>query len=230
MSWVHLTRRKKIIEYQLQDASSSPLINMNLRAFANETAKDSPAPGGGSISAYVGALGASLGTMVANLSAGKRGWDGRIEEFSAWAEKGQNLKNNLLTLVDEDTNAFNQIMNAFRLPKGTDGEKAARSQAIQDATKYAIEVPLRTMEVASEVFVLAEAMVKEGNPNSVTDAGVGALCARAAVHGAWMNVKINVKDLKDKKLAETFLERAEGIAKHADELEHRIVKMVEGKI
>ena len=197
--------KKKIIEYRLADENASPLIRMNLRAFANETAKDSPAPGGGSISAYVGALGASLGTMVANLSAGKRGWDDRLEEFSAWAEKGQQMKDALLHLVDEDTRAFNQIMAAFRLPKGTGGEKAARTKAIQDATRFAIETPLRTMELAFEVFDLAEAMVKEGNPNSVTDAGVGALCARAAVYGAWMNVKINTGSLADKALAGEFL-------------------------
>jgi glutamate formiminotransferase/formiminotetrahydrofolate cyclodeaminase len=221
---------KKIIEYRLRDANSNPLVNMNLRAFANETAKDSPAPGGGSISAYVGALGASLGTMVANLSAGKRGWDAKIAEFSGWAEKGQKLKDALLALVDEDTAAFNKIIAAFRLPKGTDEEKAARSEAIQAATRYAIETPLRTMELAIAVFDLAEAMVKEGNPNSVTDAGVGALCARAAVHGAWMNVKINVADLKDKKLAEEFLAKAEAIAKAADARERQIVKMVEERM
>ena len=221
---------QKIIEYKLRDGNSAPLVDMNLRAFANETAKDSPAPGGGSISAYVGALGASLGTMVANLSAGKRGWDDRIEEFSAWAEKGQKLKDALLGLVDEDTAAFNQIIAAFRLPKGTDEEKAARTDAIQAATRYAIEVPLRTMEQSLEVFVLAEAMAKNGNPNSVSDAGVGALCARAAVHGAWMNVKINVGDLKDKKLVAEFLAKAETIAKEADERERKVVEMVEEKI
>ncbi len=222
--------KKKIIEYRLADENASPLIRMNLRAFANETAKDSPAPGGGSISAYVGALGASLGTMVANLSAGKRGWDDRLEEFSAWAEKGQQMKDALLHLVDEDTRAFNQIMAAFRLPKGTGGEKAARTKAIQDATRFAIETPLRTMELAFEVFDLAEAMVKEGNPNSVTDAGVGALCARAAVYGAWMNVKINTGSLADKALAGEFLKKAEAIAKQADEREQKIVKLVEERM
>lgn len=221
---------QKIIEYKLRGEGHAPLVHMNLREFANETAKDSPAPGGGSISAYVGALGASLGTMVANLSAGKRGWDAKIDEYSGWAEKGQALKDALLTLVDEDTDAFNQIMSAFRLPKGTDEEKAARSAAIQAATKYAIEVPLRTMERSLEVFDLAEAMAKDGNPNSVTDAGVGALCARAAVHGAWMNVKINIGGFKDKEAAAEFLAKAESIAKEADEREAKIVKMVEEKI
>ena len=222
--------KKKIIEYQLRDAGAAPLISMNLRAFANETAKDSPAPGGGSISAYVGVLGASLGTMVANLSAGKRGWDDQLESFSEWAEKGQHLKDELLHLVDEDTNAFNQIMASFRLPKSTAEEKAARTQAIQDATKFAIETPLRTMEVAFKIFELADAMVRDGNPNSVTDAGVGALCARAAVHGAWMNVKINVQSLKDKEMAASFLEKAAAIAEETDMLEAKIRGMVEAKI
>lgn len=222
--------KKKIIEYQLADEQSSPLIHLSLRAFANETAKDSPAPGGGSISAYVGALGASLGTMVANLSAGKRGWDEHLEKFSAWAEKGQTIKDKLLKLVDEDTAAFNQIMAAFRFPKETAEEKAARKAAIQAATKYATEVPLRTMEAAFEVFELAEAMVVEGNPNSVSDAGVGALCARAAVLGAWMNVKINAGSLADKELAAGLLQKAESIAEQANVLEQKIVKMVEGKM
>ncbi|MBK9015264.1 MAG: glutamate formimidoyltransferase [Saprospiraceae bacterium] len=222
--------KKKIIEYQLADEKSAPLVHMSLRAFANETAKDSPAPGGGSISAYVGALGASLGTMVANLSAGKRGWDDRLEEFSAWAEKGQALKDTLLRLVDEDTNAFNQIMAAFRLPKDTPEEKAARKAAVQAATRYATETPLRTMQAAIAIFELAEEMVKTGNPNSVSDAGVGALCARAAVHGAWMNVKINASSLADKELAADFAQKAEAIAKRADEWEREIVKLVEGKM
>ncbi len=222
--------KKKIIEYQLADEKSSPLIHMSLRVFANETAKDSPAPGGGSISAYVGALGAALGTMVANLSAGKRGWDDRVEEFSSWAEKGQTLKETLLRLVDEDTNAFNQIMAAFRLPKETAEEKTARKAAIQAATLYATETPLNTMQAALAVFDLAEAMVKTGNPNSVTDAGVGALCARAAVHGAWMNVKINAGSLADKELVSKLLQKAEAIAKQADQREQEIVKLVEEKI
>lgn len=222
--------KKKIIEYQLADENTAPLANLNLRAFANATAKDTPTPGGGSISAYVGALGAALGAMVANLSAGKRGWDDRLEEFSAWAEKGQRLKDTLLHLVDEDTQAFNQIMAAFRLPKETPEEKSARKQAIQAATRYAIETPMRTMEAAFEVFELAEAMVREGNPSSVSDAGVGALCARAAVHGAWLNVRINTGSLADKELAVEFLKKAEEIGKLADEMERRIVKLVEEKM
>lgn len=222
--------KKKIIEYQLADENTAPLANLNLRAFANATAKDTPTPGGGSISAYVGALGAALGAMVANLSAGKRGWDDRLEEFSAWAEKGQRLKDTLLHLVDEDTQAFNQIMAAFRLSKETPEEKSARKQAIQAATRYAIETPMRTMEAAFEVFELAEAMVREGNPSSVSDAGVGALCARAAVHGAWLNVRINTGSLADKELAVEFLKKAEEIGKLADEMERRIVKLVEEKM
>ncbi|MEK7257682.1 MAG: cyclodeaminase/cyclohydrolase family protein, partial [Bacteroidota bacterium] len=222
--------KKKIIEYRFTEDNPTPLLDMNLRAFANETAKDTPAPGGGSISAYVGALGASLGTMVANLSAGKRGWDETWEAFSEWAEKGQAIKDALLQLVDEDTKAFNQIMAAFRLPKDSPAEKAARKQAVQEATRYAIETPLRTMELALASFELIEEMVKTGNPNSVTDAGVGALCARAAVHGAGMNVKVNSKSLDDKALAAEFSQRAEAIEKQADKLEKRIVKLVEEKM
>ena len=167
--------RQKIIEYRLQDLNATPLLNMNLRNFANETASESPAPGGGSISAYVGVLGISLATMVANLSAHKRGWDERWSEFSDWAEKGQQLKDQLLALVDEDTNAFNAIMSAFRLPKGTDDEKAARHAAIQAATQHAIDVPFKVMQLSLDTFDIIKAMAEIGNPNSVTDAGVGAL-------------------------------------------------------
>lgn len=222
--------KKKIIEYQLADDSTTPLVNMNLREFANATARDSATPGGGSSSAYVGALGAALGVMVANLSASKRGWDDRMEVFSAWARKGQKLKDTLLRLVDEDTDAFNRIMAAFRLPKETTEEKAARKQAIQDATRYAIETPLHIMEVAFEIFELAEAMAKDGNPSSVSDAAVGALCARAAVHGGWMNVRINTGSLSDKELAASFLKQAEEIGKKADEWERRIVAIVDSKM
>lgn len=222
--------KKKIIEYLLEDATSAPLINMDLTAFANETASESPAPGGGSIAAYVGSLGASLATMVANLSAHKRGWDDRWEEFSAWAEKGQYYKENLLKLVDEDTNAFNGIMAAFRLPKGTDDEKVARSQAIQNATKFAIDTPFRTMELALESFEVIKAMAEIGNPNSVTDAGVGALCARAAVHGAYLNVKINCSDMKDKDYVKDILAKAAKIRKEADKLEKEVMRIVESKM
>ncbi|MEO6150580.1 MAG: glutamate formimidoyltransferase, partial [Mucilaginibacter sp.] len=176
---------ERIIEYMLSDAAGSRLINMQLNHFADLTASESVAPGGGSISAYVGALGISLGCMVANLSSHKRGWDDRWQEFSNWAEKGEQFKNELLQLVDADTAAFNKIMEAFALPKATDAEKAARTQAIQAATKYAIEIPFKVMETAYASMEVIKAMVINGNPNSVTDAGVGALCARTAVMGAF---------------------------------------------
>lgn len=222
--------RKKIIEYLLAEENPTPLADMSLRAFADETSRDSPAPGGGSIAACVGAMGAALGTMVANLSAGKRGWDDRLPEFSAWAVKGQVLKEALLKLVDEDTRAFNQILAAFRLPKETAEEKAARTRAIQDATRFATETPLRTMELAFEVFELAAEMVRSGNPNSVTDAAVGALCANAAVKGAHLNVKINAASLKDAGLASSLLEKAAQIAAQAAEEERKILEMTEQKM
>ncbi|HHB78024.1 MAG TPA: glutamate formimidoyltransferase [Saprospiraceae bacterium] len=206
---------KKIIEYSLRKKGSQ-LVDMDLVEFADLTSSEAPAPGGGSISAYVGALGASLGAMVANLSAGKRGWDHRFKYFSDYAEQGQRLKKELLHLVDEDTQAFNRIIAAFRLPKSTDEEKKQRSQAIQEATIYATQIPLKTMKVAFESIHLAKAMAKNGNPNSVTDAGVGALCAKTAVHGAWLNVKINAKDIKDEKIKQDILAQAEVIAKKTD--------------
>ena len=178
---------------------------MTCREFADETASESPAPGGGSISAYMGALGASLATMVANLSSHKAGWDDRWQEFSDWAVKGQQIKDDLLVLVDEDTSPFNKVMDAFGLPKTTDEEKAARTVAIQDATKYATEIPFRTMQRAFDAFEMIRAMVEEGNPNSVSDAGVGALCARSAVMGAYLNVKINAAGLKDRDFADEML-------------------------
>ena len=221
---------KKIIEYQLRDAASTRLQDMNLRAFANETAAESPAPGGGSIAAYVGALGASLGVMVANLSSHKRGWDDRWEEFSAWAEKGQQIKDALLRLVDEDTQAFQGIMEAFQLPKGTDAEKAARKQAIQAATKQAIETPYRTMELAFSSFELLEQMVRTGNPNSISDGAVGALCARAAVHGAYLNVTINAKDLDDKAYTAELLRKGKEMAEAADRMEQEIVALARAEM
>lgn len=221
---------KKIIEYKMRDPSDTPLLHSTLKDFANKTASESVAPGGGSTAAYVGALGASLGTMVANLSSHKRGWDERWEFFSDWAEKGQRIKDELLRLVDEDTKAFNAILTAYRLPKGTDEEKAVRRQAIQEATKYAIEVPFRTLELAFESFELAKAMAQEGNPNSASDAGVGALCARAAVHGALLNVQTNVVDLQDKTYAKEVLERAETLAKQADALEQEILQIARSKM
>jgi len=221
---------KKIIEYQLDSPQSAHLLNMNLREFANETASESPAPGGGSISAYVGSLGISLAAMVANLSSHKRGWDDRWEEFSEWADQAQHLKDALLKLVDEDTNAFNGIMDAFRLPKGTTEEKAKRSQAIQDATRNAIDVPFRIMEVSLESLKVIKAMADIGNPNSVTDAGVGVLCVRAAVHGAFLNVKINTGGLKDKKYVNDVLRKGKQMLKQVDKQEKEILKIVNSKI
>ena len=222
--------KKKIIEYQLDSLKATPLVKMNLRDFANETASESPAPGGGSIAAYVGALGVSLATMVANLSSHKRGWDERWKAFSDWAVQGQNLKDQLLTLVDEDTNAFNAIMNAFALPKNSHAEKAIRSAAIQAATKVAIEMPFKVMQLSLQSFDLIKAMAIDGNPNSVTDAGVGALCARAAVHGAYLNVKINTGGLKDKIFVENILQQSKEMIVKADALEKEIIEIVEGKI
>ena len=222
---------EKIIEYVLEaENKSKKLIDMSCTAFANETASESPAPGGGSISAYMGALGASLATMVANLSSHKAGWDERWEEFSIWAEKGQKIKDELLFLVDEDTNAFNKIMDAFGLPKSTDEEKAARTAAIQEATKYATEVPFRTMERVFDSFELIKAMAEIGNPNSVTDAGVGALCARSAVMGAYLNVKINASGLKDKAYVENILAKGAEIEAKAKQLETEIMDIVNTKI
>jgi glutamate formiminotransferase/formiminotetrahydrofolate cyclodeaminase len=221
---------EKIIEYLLEDPKDKKLINMTAEGLANETASESPAPGGGSISAYIGALGASLATMVANLSSHKAGWDERWEEFSVWAEKGQNIKDELLFLVDEDTRAFNRIMDAFGLPKGTDEEKGNRNAAIQEATKYAIDIPFRTMKKAFESFQIIRAMVETGNPNSVSDAGVGALCARSAVMGAFLNVKINGAGLKDKGYFNSILKEAEKIVQASIKEEEAILKLVDEKI
>ena len=221
---------EKIIEYKLKEGQTRKLVGMSLSAFADETASESPAPGGGSISAYVGTLGISLATMVANLSSHKRGWDDRWEEFSEWAEKGMDLKNELEWLVDEDTEAFNKIMAAFGLPKESEADKANRKKAIQEATKYAIEIPLKVMEVCYQSFEIIEAMANIGNPNSVTDAGVGALCARAAVLGAGMNVRINTGDLEDKEYVAKVLSRVEELSKLANEAERRITDVVASKI
>ncbi len=222
--------QKKIIEYQLDEPNAAPLLGMDLRAFANETASESPAPGGGSISAYVGSLGVSLATMVANLSAHKREWDDRWEEFSKWAQQGQQLKDALLKLVDEDTAAFNAIMASFRLPKGTADEKALRSEAIQAATRHAIDVPMEVMRLSMNSFKVIQAMAESGNPNSVTDAGVGALCARAAVHGAFLNAKINAGSLKDREYVAETLAEGEALIAKANEMEAAILKLVHEKI
>ena len=218
--------KEKVIEYLIEDHSQKKLVDMTCTGFANETASESPAPGGGSISAYMGALGASLATMVANLSSHKPGWDERWEEFSDWAVKGQAIKDELLELVDEDTNAFNKIMDAFGLPKKTDEEKAARSAAIQEATKYATQVPFRTMKVAFKAFEVVRAMAETGNPNSVTDAGVGALCARSAVMGAHLNVKINASSLKDEAFKAEILKEAAEIEAAALVQEAEILQIV----
>ncbi|MCL2290785.1 MAG: glutamate formimidoyltransferase [Bacteroidetes bacterium] len=219
---------EKVIEYLLEkDQSSKKLMDMTCTGFANETASESPAPGGGSIAAYMGALGAALGTMVANLSSHKPGWDERWEEFSGYAMQGQKLKDELLWLVDEDTHSFTLIMNAMGLPNGTEAEKTARKKAMEDATKYAIEIPFRTVQRAYDVFDLCEAMIEKGNPNSVSDAGVGVLCAKAAVIGAYLNVRINAAGLEDKKYAEDIVGKAKGFVEKAIARETKLLQRVE---
>jgi len=218
--------REKIIDYMLEDATTAPLINMKLNDFADLTAAESPAPGGGSISAYVGALGAALGTMVANLSAHKRGWDDKWEYYSDWAVKGQHYMHKLLAMVDADTTAFNKILEAYRLPKTTDDEKAARSEAIADATRGAINTPLDVMQAAFESMEVMEEMAKTGLEASISDAGVGAMCALTAVRGAYLNVRINCKGFKDKNFVEDALAKAENITRQAEAREAAILKMV----
>ena len=221
--------KKRIIEYLIDDQSDK-LIDMSLSGFSNETLSESPAPGGGSVAAYVGSLGAALGSMVANLSAHKRGWDERWEEFSNWAEKGKYAHDRLLKLVDEDTAAFNAIMDAFGLPKNTDQEKKLRSAAIQAATKHAIEVPFEVMQVAFSSLEVIQAMTEIGNPNSLSDAGVGALCARTAVYGAYLNVRINAGGLSDKVFATEILGKAAQLLQETLAKEAEILKLVESKI
>lgn len=224
---------KKIIEYILENEAkkgSKKLVDMSLTAFVEETASESMAPGGGSISAYMGAMGAALGSMVANLSAHKPGWDDRWEEFSDWAEKGKEYHSKLNWLVDEDTNAFNKIMDAVRMPKKTEEEKAARAEAMEEATKFATMVPFQTMELCLGSMDVAKAMAEIGNPNSVTDAGVGALAARSGVIGAFMNVKINAADLTDKAWAQDIIAKGQAIVDKAQALENEIVEMVNTKI
>lgn len=222
--------KKKIIEYLIAEPGNDRLISMNLRAFANETASESPAPGGGSIAAYVGALGASLGAMVANLSAGKRGWEDQSEYFSEIAESCQRLKDALLYKVDEDTRAFDAIMQAFALPKGNEAEKKARTAAIQAATKIAIEVPLQTLQLAVEAMVPIRAMVEKGNPNSVTDAAVGALCARTAAYAAWLNVKVNLNGFKDAEYAHSAMQQADRLLADAQAAESQILALTQSKL
>ena len=223
--------REKVIEYLLEDENKTDrLIDLTVKGFADETSRESPAPGGGTIAAYMGALGAALGTMVANLSSHKPGWDARWEEFSNWADKGQKIQTELMALVDEDTEAFNRIMSAFGMPKGTDEEKALRSAAIQDATLYATQVPLHTMKASYNVFELCRTMAEEGNPNSVSDAGVGALAARAAVLGAGLNVKINAAGLKDRATADKLVAEANELIAKANSEEAEILRIVESKM
>lgn len=222
--------QKRVIEYLLESPEATPLSMMSLKKFADETASESPAPGGGSIAAYLGSLGAALATMVANLSSHKKGWDARWEEFSDWAEQGQILKDALLKKVDEDTTAFNAIMAAMQLPKSTDTEKAVRKTALQSATKQAIEVPLSTMRLATDSFVVIKAMAEIGNPNSISDAGVGALCARTAIKGAYLNVKINTGGYDDKAYVENVLAEAMSMMAEADKQESEILNIVESKI
>jgi glutamate formiminotransferase/formiminotetrahydrofolate cyclodeaminase len=221
--------QEKIIEYILSDGKKK-LVDFKLDDFADETASESMAPGGGSIAAYVGSLGVSLGTMVANLSAHKAGWDEKWEMYSKWAEKGQAYKNKLLYLVDEDTNAFNKIIEGFRLPKSSDKEKEARKTAIEEATKYATEIPFQVMETAYNSMEVMQAMIKDGLPSSLSDAGVGALCARTAVIGAYFNVRINAKDIKDRKFAETVLKKAENIYQSTIKVEREIIAYIDSKM
>ena len=222
--------KERVIEYMLEDNNTKRLIDMNLSEFANETSSESPAPGGGSISAYCGAMGAALGTMVANLSAHKRGWDDKWEGFSNWAEKGIAFQNELLRLVDEDTNAFNKIMEAFRLPKDSEEEKIFRNDAIQQATKFAIITPYRVIQTAYDSMQLMKAMAEFGNPNSLTDAAVGALCARTAVRGAFLNVKINCSDCQDKDFVSDILIKGQSLVDKATDLEKKIMTITESKL
>lgn len=223
--------REKVIEFLLEDIDKqSRLIDLTVKHFAEETSRESPAPGGGTIAAYMGALAAALGTMVANLSSHKRGWDTQWEKFSRWADRGQEQIAELLELVDEDTEAFNRIMSAFALPKQTAEDKAARSKAIQEATLYATQVPLHTMQAAYCTFDICRAMAEEGNPNSVSDVGVGALAARAAVLGAGLNVKINAGGLKDRETADRLIAEANQLIAKANEAEKEIMNIVESKL
>ena len=226
--------REKVIEFLIEDeeekARKERLVRMSCKAFAEETSSESPAPGGGSISAYMGALGAALACMVANLSAGKRGWESRWKEFSDWAEEAQQLMKELLALVDEDTAAFNRLMGAMRMPKSSPEQIEERDAAMEAATLYAGEVPLRTMKTAVKAFPLLRRMAEEGNPNSVSDAGVGALAARSAVLGAQLNVKINASGLKNRDDASRLLAEAEAVAADAIKAEEDILNIVNGKI
>ncbi|MFT4521195.1 MAG: glutamate formiminotransferase/formiminotetrahydrofolate cyclodeaminase [Bacteroidia bacterium] len=214
--------KKKIIEYAMQDVDHERLVNMSCKEFANETAAESMAPGGGSISAYVGTLGAALASMVANLSADKKGWEEKTETFSTWAAKAQSIKKELLFLVDEDTRSFNSIINAIRLAKDSEEEKAVRKQAILDASIYASEVPLKVMSTAHKGFECIDFMLKNGNKSSITDAAVGALCLLTAIEGAYMNVCVNVKDLSDQEVAKVLKDKATAILDSAKKETDRV--------
>ncbi|HWN23541.1 MAG TPA: cyclodeaminase/cyclohydrolase family protein, partial [Candidatus Sulfotelmatobacter sp.] len=222
--------KEKVIEFKIESGSKKSLLKMNLRQFCNETLSDSPAPGGGSVAALMGALGASLGGMVANLSAGKRGWDDKLKYFSDWAVKAQQLKDELLFLVDEDTAAFNKVMAAFALPKESAEEKAARKAAIQSANQYAAEIPLRVMETVAKSYPLLAEMAKNGNPASISDVGVGLLAVRACIGGAAMNVRINLAGLKDEKFKSTLLKRIQQIGAESDSEFKEINQAVESKL
>ncbi len=221
---------EKIIEYVLAGKSDEKLVSMSLKSFANETASESPAPGGGSVSAYMAAMGVSLGTMVANLSSHKAGWDERWEEFSQWAESGMVLQKKLIFLVDEDTKAFNKIMISFGMPKNTTQETELRTDAIEDATKYAMQIPFQVMETGVAAMEVIKAMALEGNPNSVSDAGVGALAIRSGVLGAYLNIKINAAGLKDMEFKNSILTKAQLLAHKVQEYENDILEIVKGKI
>jgi len=223
--------KEKVIEFKIESGDSTKsLVKMDLREFCNETLSDSPAPGGGSVAALMGALGASLGGMVANLSAGKRGWDDKLADFSNWAVKAQQLKDELLALVDEDTTAFNKVMDAFALPKESAEEKAARAAAIEHATKYAAEVPLKVMETASKSYEVLAEMADKGNPASVSDVGVGALATHACIEGAALNVRINLAQLKDEKFKASLLKKIEQIGTDSDTQFNKVYQVVESKL
>jgi glutamate formiminotransferase / formiminotetrahydrofolate cyclodeaminase len=221
---------KRIIDYAIRDSSARRLVDMSIEDFVHETASESPAPGGGSISAAMGSFGAALATMVANLSAHKRGWDERWEEFSEWAERGKGYHDRLLELIDEDTAAFNALMAAFGMSKKSEEDQAARAAAIQDATRQAIEAPLAVMKVSLESMSVIRAMAEIGNPNSVSDAGVAALCARSAVMGAFLNVRINASGLDDKDYATRVTAEGEAMQVEAQRREAEILRIVEEKL
>jgi glutamate formiminotransferase/formiminotetrahydrofolate cyclodeaminase len=222
--------KEKVIEFKIDRNSRKSLSKMNLREFCNETLSESPAPGGGSVAALMGALGASLGGMVANLSAGKRGWEDKLQHFSNWAVKAQQLKDELLSLVDEDTAAFNKVMDAFALPKGSAEEKLARSAAIEQATKYAAEIPLKVMETSSKSYELLSDMAEKGNPASISDVGVGALATRACIEGAAMNVRINLSSLKDEKFKSGLQQKVRKLRTTSDSEFKKIFETVEAKL